>query len=81
MSIPIIDETHINPIFIRANAWLIDQYEDFFLDNDNKNFQTLETLWNKEFDASLTYDQNLGIYTHIKFASNEKMMLFLIRWA
>ena len=45
-SIPILIDNKVNPVFIKANTFLLERYKDKFdFSGDNKNNQCLENLW------------------------------------
>jgi len=80
-SISIIEKEKINPVFTRANSWLLDKHNDLFFENDTvHNYNLLEKLWANEFKASLIFDHYLKVYSYIVFNNTEDMTLFLIRW-
>lgn len=78
--ISVVNNDEINPIFVRANLWLINKHIDKFNDDVVYNFNLLESLWFKEFKALLIFDHSDKIYNTIKFDNAEDMTVFLIRW-
>ena len=78
-SIPIIIDNKINPVFIKANTFLLERYKDKFdYSGDNKNNQCLEKLWQENFNAELVKNST-GLYTEIVFLSQSERTVFLLK--
>ena len=70
----------INPIFIRANSYvLLKNEEDFKSANPSINEKNLENAWKKTLNAELVKN-NSDTWTHVRFNSLYDMSFFLIRY-
>jgi hypothetical protein len=80
-SVIIYDEENssINPVFIRANGFLLNKYETLFSNQStHTNKLILADLWLSEFKAVLVLSNET--WKEIKFESENDKMMFLLRW-
>jgi hypothetical protein len=81
MHVDILKETGVSSTFVRANSYVIEQYEELFTDQDDiKNKLLLEKLWLREFRATLVYDSDARVYSKIVFENVNDMTIFLVKW-
>ena len=78
-NIPIKINNIINPVFIKANGFLIDKHSLKF---KNKNLeskkQELKTCWKDEFNIELLTEA--GQWTYMRFNNQLDAMMFLLKW-
>ena len=80
-TIPIVVNEQINPMFVRANSFIISQNFDRFIPDDNNyNEKKLEELWEIVFGAQLI-KKNLNVWTDIVFKNNSNKTLFLLKYS
>ncbi len=75
------NESEINLDFIRANSALITKYKDLINQQVNDSAKTLflESLWNTDYKVEIIKDNSSWI--KLKFASEQAMMMFKLRWS
>lgn len=79
-NVDIITNKSINPMFIKANEFLIDQNKDKFAGLDLMSRTALiETLWRKHYGGELIKENNY--WDKIKFIDNKSMVMFQLRWS
>lgn len=73
--------SEINLDFIRANSELITKYKDLINQqvDDNEKSLLLESLWNSDYKAEIIKDNSS--WRKLKFASEQAMMMFKLRWS
>lgn len=82
-SILIIDKNgNINPMFIKANLYLIEKYNKKLSDTtlQQKN-NILKELWKEEFKAKIDLDKCKVVGNYIKFSKEVYKTKFLIQWS
>jgi hypothetical protein len=78
-NIPLISNDKINPIFVKANTFLLTQHIDCFECSDNvANEDKLKKLWKDTFNADLV-KVNSDTWTDIVFETNSDKTLFLLK--
>jgi hypothetical protein len=79
-TVDIITNKSIDPMFIKANEFLIDQNKDKFVGLDIVSKKELiETLWQKHYGGELIKESNY--WNKIKFIDNKSMVMFQLRWS
>jgi hypothetical protein len=81
--IPIILAESINPIFIKANRYIIKKYPEKFKNLDLESKKTMvEDLWRSEFDIELIVDSSYSVKTwsHMIFKNSISKTMFLLKW-
>jgi hypothetical protein len=80
LTIPIITDTKINSIFLKANSYVLKKHNDRF--NNIKNYEEklnlLKSLWGTEFFADLITDNETPI--SIQFHNENSMTLFFFKF-
>lgn len=78
--IDIIEGTSINPMFIKANSFLIDSNKEQFKDVDlESKKELLEKLWLKTYNAELIKEKQH--WSKIKFLDSKSLTMFQLRWS
>jgi len=78
--IPIVNNNKLNPVFIKANTFLLWQFfNEFTCSDDINNERLLETLWKQHFNAELIKD-NTDKYIKIIFPTNSDRTVFLLKF-
>jgi hypothetical protein len=80
LTIPVITDTKINDVFIKANGYILKKYHDQFtkINNYNEKLDLLKNLWSKEFFSHLIIDKNTPI--SIQFFNTNSMTLFFFKF-
>ena len=75
------DISDINLWFIRANGVIIKNHKDLFFEQstDDANMLLLESLWNSVYKVEIIKDNSSWI--KLKFANEQAMMMFKLRWS
>ena len=68
--VPIIVNGNINPIFVKANSFLLKKY-------NISDYNTLKSLWYQEFEGILNGQDNLE---YICFDNPRKQIIFSIKF-
>ena len=65
------------PVFIRANRYIIDKYKTVIRSTPSGDAQTqlLKDLWYKEYGARVE-----GSFDTLVFENEKKLTLFLLKW-
>ena len=84
--INICDNNDVNPIFVRANGFLIDKHADTFKNKSAfSRIEILEKLWVTEFHGTLQKDPALEskyqVWDKIIFDTENRKTMFLLRWS
>ena len=80
-TIPIVVNNQINPMFVRANSFIISQNVDRFVADDNiVNEKKLEELWQTAFGAQLI-KKNSNVWTSIVFNNDADKTMFLLKYS
>jgi hypothetical protein len=74
----IIEHHMINPLFVKANIFLINKFKQQF-DNTLEKENLLKSLWVKEFRAELLEDKNS--FNKIIFKSKLDLSIFMIKFS
>jgi hypothetical protein len=81
-SIPILINNEVNPIFIRATSFLLNEFSKEF-PSVNVNHTELKTklkdLWKSEYSASLIENSDSKIWTDIYFNTLQDKLVFLLK--
>ena len=85
ISIYLPENSQINPVFIKANSFILNKFKNQFekIDTESKKIEKLKELWKTEFDAILEEDCDSyknKFLSRIYFLNEEAMTLFLLRW-
>lgn len=85
-SIHIIENGTINPVFIKANCYILKKFNAEFKKNTVfERLHLLEELWVDEFNALLIEDVkitcDLKKWSSIQFSTELEKTLFLLRWS
>jgi ribosomal protein S17E len=82
-SISIILNGAINPVFIKANRYILKKYSKKFenLDLENKK-KVLENLWELEYNIKLGKVSNSikTAWTHMIFPDPSSKTMFMLKW-
>ena len=80
--IPILGSDGINPIFIKANSFLLKKFRQQFQSatTRDKKKKKLAELWKSEFSADLIEHSNLKIWEYIKFQDTQTQTIFLLKF-
>jgi hypothetical protein len=81
MTIDIINSNlTINPLFVKANSFLLEKYfKDFEEGNSFSKTALLEKLWLTEYKAVLLKEDNQ--WSRISFDRKTDHTIFLLRWS
>ena len=80
-TIPIVVNDQINPMFVRANSFILSQNVDSFVSNNNEyNERKIEELWQTVFNAQLI-KTHLNVWTNIVFDSDSDKTMFLLKYS
>lgn len=85
--IPICIDNKINPIFVKANSFILEKYKNNFhsdLSASEKN-TLLEQLWLEEFNISIEKRITASLlesekWKELKFKDANNYSIFLLRW-
>jgi hypothetical protein len=77
--IPIVINKEINPIFLKANSYIISKSNDFESVETINNEKKLENLWRKTFGARLI-KHNSNTWTYIVFDTVKDKTIFLLKY-
>jgi hypothetical protein len=80
LTIPVITDTKINSIFIKASGYILKKYYGQFINikSYNEKLNLLTDLWSKEFFSHLIIDKNTPI--SIQFFNTNSMTLFFFKF-
>jgi hypothetical protein len=77
------EKEEVNPVFVRANGKILNQYKSRFSKQTDllEKLKLLESLWKKEYKAQLIKNSEIPDipWDSIKFDAQEDMMLFLLK--
>ena len=78
IKIKVIKDQKINYIFVKANKYLVDNFEEDFNRSNNKN-QTLRELYRKHFKAYL-HENKENFFDEIIFEKEKDYTMFLLKF-
>ena len=73
-TVHIYKKNKIEPMFVKANSLIVGKYSEEIANSQNQ-LLTLNTAWNKEFNANIDFNNK-----SIIFNSYRDMTMFLLKW-
>jgi hypothetical protein len=80
-SIPILLENEINPIFIRATSFLLNEFSNEFISLNDTDLRKnkLKDLWKSEYSATLVECPVIKNWSDIQFKNFQDKIVFLLK--